>query len=269
MKMMTGLFIVGSLMTVACGPTKNNPLENYKHLNLSEQAQASTQKVKYELIKETKEIPVIKTEYVEVKTEVPVIQEKAVYIINCPETLLKESEDNYKACLENLKSTAEQISINGPVYEVKTYSDAQLQKQEAMIFTEGQESTYYISAKNLFKSNINFNLLIEDYPQDAVVTKIQEKTNEAKYKITWTPKKGIVKAGETEARAMIRATLENIQFVDSSEAVNEIMRITFDAVSKTSEKEIIVVKESPKKSPTTAQTQNTKPAQTVLGGERR
>ncbi len=265
MKTITSLLIVGSLMTVACGPTKNNPLENYKHLNLSENAQNAGQNVKYLSVKGD-DVVLKTTEYVEVKTEVPVIQEKAVYIVDCPESLLKENEGSYKACRDSLKVTADQISIDGPVYEIKTYSDVKLQKQEALIFTEGQESTYYISAKNLFKADVKFSLNIEDYPQNALVSKVSEKTNESLYKITWTPSKGLVKAGETDSRAMIKASLEDIQYVDASENKNYVMKITFDAISKVSEKEIIVKKVKQEQKTTAPQAPA---AKTALGGDRR
>ncbi|MBY0384221.1 hypothetical protein K2X05_03605, partial [bacterium] len=130
MKLFTNLFIVTSLLAVACGPTKNDPLENYKHLNLSKEAQSAPQKVEYKLMTEIKEVPVTETKYVNVETKVPVIIEKPVYLATNAEV-----------------EQAKQISIDGSVYEVKSYSDAGLQKEEALIFIEGQEATYYLQTK--------------------------------------------------------------------------------------------------------------------------
>ncbi len=241
MKLMISLFTILSLMTVACGPTKNNPLENYKHLNLTSEAQTAPQRVDYQLVTETKEIPVIQEKIVEVQVDRPVIQQQAVYIMNCPPALLQENEGNYRQCLENLVKTAEQVSVDGTPYQVKTYSDAGLLHEEAMIFTEGVESSYYINAKILYRSKVKFDLLVEDQPTTAAISEITNQDNSVTYKITWKPQ-GVIAAGATEDRGNIKVTLTELQYTDLSAYNNNIMQITFDAISKTSTKEILVKK---------------------------
>ncbi len=240
MKLVISLIAVLSLIT-ACGPTKNNPLENYKQLNLSAEAQSAPQKVEYQLVTETKEIPVIQEKIVEVTVERPVEIQKAIYIFNCPESLLQENEGNYRQCLENLVKTSQQLSIDGIPYEVKTYSDSALLKEEAMIFTEGVESSYYINAKVLFRSKVRFDLTVEDQPTAATVTQIANIDNSVTYKITWKPQ-GVIEAGTTEDRGNIKITLTELQYTDASAYNNNIMQITFDAISKTITKEILVKK---------------------------
>jgi hypothetical protein len=240
MKIVISLITVLSLLT-ACGPTKNNPLENYKNLNLSAEAQSAPQKVDYKLVTETKEIPVIQEKIVEVTVERPVIQQQAVYIMNCPASLLQENEGNYRQCLENLVKTSQQISVDGIPYEVKTYSDAGLLKEEAMIFTEGVESSYYINAKVLYRSKVRFDLLVEDQPTTATITEIANIDNSVTYKITWKPQ-GVIEEGTTEDRGTIKVSLTELEYIDASAYNNNIMQITFDAISKTMTKEILVKK---------------------------
>ncbi len=240
MKIVITLITVLSLLT-ACGPTKNNPLENYKQLNLSAEAQSAPQKVEYQLVTETKEIPVIQEKIVEVTVERPVEIQKAIYIFNCPESLLQENEGNYRQCLENLVKTSQEIAVDGIPYEVKTYSDAGLLKEEAMIFTEGVESSYYINAKVLYRSKVRFDLTVEDQPTAATVTQIANIDNSVTYKITWKPQ-GVIEAGTTEDRGNIKITLTDLQYIDASAYNNNIMQITFDAISKTISKEILVKK---------------------------
>lgn len=256
MKLFTNLFILTSLFTVACGPTKNDPLENYKHLNLSKEAQSAPQKVDYKLVTQIKEVPVTETKYIKEEIKVPVVQEKAVYLVNCPSDLLKESEGNYRQCLENLKTTAEQISIDGPVYEVKSYSDAGLQKEEALIFTEGQESTYYLETKVLYRSKVNFSINIEDQPTNADISEVSKKENSVVYKITWKPQ-DVLKNGSTEEKALFKVTLTDLEFTDANAKNNEVMRVTFEAISKITEKEITVIKKEDAKVSTQPSTTKT------------
>lgn len=256
MKFIVVIFSIMSLLTVACGPTKNNPLENYKHLNLSAEAQSAPQRVEYQLVTETKEVPVIQERVVEVEVERPVIQQQAVYIMNCPTALLQENAGNYRQCLENLVKTSEQVSVNGIPYEVKTYSNAGLTNEEALIFTEGVESSYYINAKVLYRSKVRFDLLIEDLPTSATVTEIANIENSVTYKITWKPQ-GVIENGATEDRGTIKITLNELQYTDASAYNNEIMKITFDAISKTSSKEILVKKAETRTTPDASAAQTT------------
>ena len=193
-------------------------------------------------MKEKEEVAVVKEKIVNTETKVAVIQEKPVYIINCPETLLKENEGNYRQCLENLKKTAEQLSVDCSPYEIKSYSDSKLQKEEAMIFTQGQESTYYINAKVLYRSVVQFDLLMEDTPTDAKILLVSKNNNSVTYKIIWKPS-NVIKSGSDEEKATMKVTLTDLSFKDASEYNNNIMSITFEAISKTMEKDIIVKKD--------------------------
>jgi hypothetical protein len=110
-----------------------------------------------------------------------------------------------------------------------------------MIFTEGVESSYYINAKVLYRSKVRFDLFVEDQPTTATITEIANIDNSVTYKITWKPQ-GVIKAGTAEDRGNIKITLTELQYTDGSAYNNNIMQITFDAISKTITKEILVKK---------------------------
>lgn len=247
MKLFTNLFIIASLLTVACGPTKNDPLENYKHLNLSKDAQSAPQKVKVVEVNSTTEVPVIVTEYVNTETKVPVIIEKPVPFAT-------------QADVEKFK----QIFVEGPVYEVKSFSDVGLLKEEALIFIEGKTATYYLQTSILAKGcTADFNVSIEDLPGDVSVSDPIKKENSIVYKITWTPK-NVLQNNSNEEKAPFKVTIqEDLKFSCTDETNNKIAKTTFDALTKTTEKEVIVKKEIAK-STNSATGQTTSKATTTV-----
>lgn len=240
MKLVTNLFIVSSLFVVACGPTKNDPLQKYKHLNLAKDQPTTSQKVVYKYqdkyIKGDKEIV-----YVPVPVATPVNNQVLVYVNNCPEGIAKEGE-SLSDCAKRLTDYTPQISLNGPVFEVKAYSDQNLQNEATVIFKEGQETSYFLVAKILYKSLVNFELNFENLPVGATAEEVEspEDDNLVKYKITWKPGMDVLKGDKVSETSSISTTLTNIEYKDTAEN-NYIMQITMNEIAKSMDVPVVLV----------------------------
>jgi hypothetical protein len=237
-KTITMFFMLGSLLVAACGPTKNDPLEKYRQLKLTQEPQTNpTKEVPFFLTNDKEKVVLQRTTI----TEGTLVTEKPVYILNCPD-YLKEKEEDYRACLDRITGKANQISLNGALYEIKVFSDNKFEKPSPLIFLEGRETTYYVQAKILYAADVKFNLDFEQLPETAVKEMIVNKTNLVQYKITWKPQSGIVKKDEIEEKDLIKVTLKDIEFIDSDKTSNHVVALTFDAISKTQELEIAVLR---------------------------
>lgn len=224
----------------ACGPSKNDPLEKYKGLNLSSEAQSAPEKVVYKYqdkpVKGDKEIV-----YVPIYVEKAVEKQVAVYINNCPQADAQKDSDLFKKCQERLMAKTKLISIDGAVYEIKSYEDPAFSKEASLIFKEDEEKTYYIQAKILYKTDIQFHLLTQGLPKEAKIETLAEETNKVQLKITWKPSLNAVPDGAPAAQDSLSVTLTDIQYVDADADNNYIMKLTMDAYSKTKDLDITVL----------------------------
>jgi hypothetical protein len=259
MKLFTNLFILTSLLAIACGPTKNDPLQKYKHLNLTKDTPSTTQKVEFKYQPQYIKGDTI-TKYVGVPVTTTVSNQVLVYVNNCPPEIINEGETPAD-CAKRLTEYVPQISLDGPVFEVKAYSDEQMLQEASVIFKEGQETTYYVVGKVLYKSIVNFELTFDNLPVGSKVEEIEttDDDNIAKYKITWKPGLELIKGDKISEQSSLATTLTNIEYKDSAQN-NYLMETTFSYVSKSTEVPMLLL--SSEISDLTAEESTTAEAQT-------
>ena len=218
-KIMIILSVIASLSLVACGPSKDDPIKDYKHLKTVEGSSRYTGPTK-EYVHVDREIPV--------EVEVPVPVEKKIIV-----------RDEVKVEVPKYyREDVEQIFARDQIFQVS--------HEKNIKFVEGEKDSFEFTVK-IIHGKVNFNVDVR-LPKGAEKTIIEEKTNSVKFKVTWAPELGHIPTSQPELDGAFGITLKNLSFVSEKEKENKTMKRLFKAISNTKDVDYTVrrTKKNPK-----------------------
>lgn len=198
------LSLLGLLVT-ACGPSKDDPLKDYRGLPAKPGPASSEPIVKYEYTE--KEVPVEK----EIN-----VGEKIVYVevekeVKVPEYIYKDEP---------------QVKASDDVFQVSRPKEIKL--------VEGQETSFEFTVK-IQMGKVEFDIETPDLPKDAKIEILEKEANSAKYKFTWKAPLGSIGKSKPRSYGLFTVSLINLKFVAEDEKVNSDTQSVFAAISNSRE----------------------------------
>ena len=223
--------ILAGLQAIACGPTKQDPLEDYRGLQLSSTPQPQ-QKISFEYVEKQVPGPEINN-YVPVTTERAVTVEKLVIVP------------------EQLQPVVSEITVSEYPILISTTNDKVNRTNNMVFFFEGIESTSCIQVKINFNSAVTFDLDIQGIPENMIKTREQMTdnsayaTNTVKYCLKWLAPAGIIAQDATFSEDKITVTIKDLRFTDVDQNKNRAMEMIFNQVSKGRDIPVMIYKNTP------------------------
>ncbi len=229
--LMYTLFILVGLQLVACGPTKQDPLEDYKSLELSENPQPQ-EKVVYQYV--DKEVSgAVVNNYVPVATEVGVTVEKVV-------TFYMQDQQ-----------VVEEITISDYPILVSTTNDKVKRTNNFLYFFEESESTSCIEVKINYNSAVTFDYDINGLPGNLIPTREASTSsseyagNSVKYCMKYAAPTGLIGSDVTYIESKVNVAIKDLKFTDQDQDKNKAMETIFNQLSKNRDVPLMIFKNSP------------------------
>ncbi len=178
-----------SFTAVSCGLKSKDPLEEYRHLQLVSENDPRAMNNKNQV-----QYIVVENNK-NVLTEVPQGDTRAVDGIG-------------------------QVALQNGVFQVQTV--------ENVNFQEEKQKSYDMTVKFL-RGKVKFDIEPTDLPEAAFkIELVSQEINASKYKITYSPSKGIVPADKFSVLSAIKIQLKDIQYVSQDEKENSEAKTAYD-----------------------------------------
>lgn len=181
--------LVFSLTAVSCGLKEKNPMEKYKDLQLVSENDPRA------MTNQNKVQYIVVENNKNILTEVPEGDTRAVDGIG-------------------------QVALQNGVFQVQTV--------ENVNFIEEKSKSYDMTVKFL-RGKAKFDINVDGLPEESFkIEPVSQDVNVSKYKISYTPSKGIVGADKFSRLGALKIQLKDIQYVSQDEKENQEAKTAYD-----------------------------------------